>query len=190
MKKRDMKVEFETEMMKDKRDKLIQLLMDLMERQKQRAEDLQRMMGEMETSRVEEQENYWLIQYQKLLDSKPKGLEEAEKKLDSKVKEILTSCGGEEFIPLFAKKELTFKEVQYMEDKDLRELGVSSEYMRNKIKVCIEEYVAMDERIGAKLTKINYTNGDGAPSAPASNLDDSNPSAPSLPAPDNPEDAS
>ena len=61
--------------------------------------------------------------------------------------------------------------------------------MRNKIKVCIEEYVAMDERIGAKLTKINYTNGDGAPSAPASNLDDSNPSAPSLPAPDNPEDA-
>ena len=34
-------VEFETEMMKDKRDKLTQLLMDLMERQKQRAEDLQ-----------------------------------------------------------------------------------------------------------------------------------------------------
>merc|ERR1719315_655464 len=51
MKKRDMKVEFETEMMKDKRDKLTQLLMDLMERQKQRAEDLQRMMGEMETTR-------------------------------------------------------------------------------------------------------------------------------------------
>ena len=34
-------VEFETEMMADKRDKLTQLLMDLMERQKQRAEDLQ-----------------------------------------------------------------------------------------------------------------------------------------------------
>ena len=38
------------------------------------------------------------------------------------MKEILTSCGGEEFIPLFARKELTFKEVQYMEDKDLREV--------------------------------------------------------------------
>merc|ERR1711971_268006 len=37
MKKRDLKVEFETEMMKDKRDKLTQLLMDLMERQRQRA---------------------------------------------------------------------------------------------------------------------------------------------------------
>ena len=101
-----LQVEFETEMMKDKRDKLTQLLMDLMERQKQRAEDLQvhfisfhntscislisfplsqRMMGEMETTRVEEQENYWLIQYQKLLDSKPKGLEEAEGSMDPKV---------------------------------------------------------------------------------------------------------
>ena len=100
-----LQVEFETEMMKDKRDKLTQLLMDLMERQKQRAEDLQvhfltflmsivvqfvqRMMGEMETSRVEEQENYWLIQYQKLLDSKPKGLEEAEGSMDPKVKLML-----------------------------------------------------------------------------------------------------
>ena len=34
---------------------------------------------------MEEQENYWLIQYQKLLDSKPKGLEEAEGNMDPKV---------------------------------------------------------------------------------------------------------
>ena len=47
------------------------------------------MMGEMETTRVEEQENYWLIQYQKLLDSKPKGLEEAEGSMDPKVTVML-----------------------------------------------------------------------------------------------------
>ena len=47
------------------------------------------MMGEMETQRVEEQENYWLIQYQKLLDSKPKGLEEAEGSMDPKVTVML-----------------------------------------------------------------------------------------------------
>merc|ERR1711962_918889 len=96
MKKRDMKVEFETELMSAKRDKLTTLLVDLMERQKQRAEDLQKMMGEMETQRVEEQENYWLIQYQKLLDSKPKGVEQAELTLDAKVKNLLIGCGGEE----------------------------------------------------------------------------------------------
>ena len=56
-----------------------------MQRKQQRADDLQRMMQEMEEGKEKEQENYWLIQYQKLLDSKPKGLENAEKKLDSKV---------------------------------------------------------------------------------------------------------
>merc|ERR1719348_1872088 len=111
MKKRDMKVEFEMELMSEKRETLTKLLLDLMQRKQQRADDLQKMMQEMEDGKEKEQENYWLIQYQKLLDSKPKGLEAVEKKLDTKVKEILTSCGGEEFIPLFAKKELTFKEV-------------------------------------------------------------------------------
>ena len=112
------------------------------------------------------------------------------------VKELLTTCGGEEYIPLFAKKQLTFKEVQYMEDKDLKQvlnslkgmlrvhlilfqLGISSEYMRNKIRVCIDEYVGMEERMQAKLNKMeNGVNGDSAPSAPSSDLDHDIPSAP------------
>lgn len=73
------------ELMSEKRETLTKLLLDLMQRKQQRADDLQRMMQEMEEGKEKEQENYWLIQYQKLLDSKPKGLENAEKKLDSKV---------------------------------------------------------------------------------------------------------
>ena len=61
-------------MMVDKRETLTKLLLDLMEKKQQRADDLQKMMKDMETGKEEEQENYWLIQYQKLLDSKPKGL--------------------------------------------------------------------------------------------------------------------
>merc|ERR1719323_1481675 len=75
MKKRDMKVDFEMELMSEKRETLTKLLLDLMQRKQQRADDLQRMMQEMEDGKEKEQENYWLIQYQKLLDSKPKGLE-------------------------------------------------------------------------------------------------------------------
>ena len=71
--------------MAEKRETLTKLLLDLIGKKQQRAEDLQRMMQEMETGKEKEQENYWLIQYQKLLDSKPKGLEAAEDKLDSKV---------------------------------------------------------------------------------------------------------
>ena len=58
-----------------------------------------------------------------------------------------------------------------MEDKDLREvryggwssphtmrrflqMGISSEYMRNTIKVAIEEYSAMEDRLKEKISKI------------------------------------
>ena len=73
------------ELMGDKRETLTKLLLDLMEKKQQRADDLQKMMKDMETGKEEEQENYWLIQYQKLLDSKPKGLKNAENNLDTKV---------------------------------------------------------------------------------------------------------
>jgi len=179
MKKRDLKVEFETEMMKDKRDKLTQLLMDLMERQKQRAEDLQRMMGEMETTRVEEQENYWLIQYQKLLDSKPKGLEEAEGSMDPKVKQLLVNCGAEELVPVFAKKKVTFKEVAFLTEVDLKQMGISSEFLRRRVLSAIS---ALAQGEDSARTNLEGAGGSmkGAASAPSED-DESRESAPSAP---------
>merc|ERR1719209_875653 len=179
MKKRDMKVEFETEMMKDKRDKLTQLLMDLMERQKQRAEDLQRMMGEMETTRVEEQENYWLIQYQKLLDSKPKGLEEAEGSMDPKVKQLLVDCGAEELVPVFAKKKVTYKEVAFLTEVDLKQMGISSEFLRRRVLSAISGLAQGED---SARTKLEGGGGSmkGAASAPSED-EESREAAPSAP---------
>ena len=72
--------------MAEKRDTLTKLLLDLIEKKQARAEDLQKIMREMEGQKEKEHENYWLIQYQKLLDSKPAGLAAAEDKLDPKVR--------------------------------------------------------------------------------------------------------
>ena len=80
-----MQVEFERELMAEKREQLTKLLLDLMEKKQKRAEDLQVMMQEMEVGKAQDQENYWLIQYQKLLDSKPASLTEAEHQLDTQV---------------------------------------------------------------------------------------------------------
>merc|ERR1712106_88145 len=180
MKKRDMKVEFELEMMVDKRETLTKLLLDLMDKKQQRADDLQKMMKDLETGKEEEQENYWLIQYQKLLDSKPKGLESDEKNLDTKVKDLLSSCGGEEYLPLFAKKQVSMKELLFMEDKDLMELGVSSEYIRKKIKAIVDEYQEMGKKLTTKLSSLE--NGEPAdPSAPPTEMDELAPTAPALP---------
>ena len=45
----------------------------------------------------------------------------------------------------------------------ISQLGVSSEYMRSKIRVCVEEMVAMEQRLAAKLHQLEG----GDPSAPA-----------------------
>jgi len=183
MKKKDMKVEFEMQLMGEKRETLTKLLLDLMEKKQQRADDLQKMMKDMETGKEEEQENYWLIQYQKLLDSKPKGLENAEKNLDTKVRDLLSSCGGDEYLPLFAKKQISMKALLFMEDKDLKELGVSSEYIRKKIKAGVDEYQEMGERMKARFSSIE--NGETAdPSAPPTEMDEDVATAPALPSSD------
>ena len=108
--------------MKEKREALTNILMTLMEQQKKRAAELQKRMDEMEMRKDDEMDNYWLIQYQKLLDSKPKRLVEAEKDLDQVVKDLLIICGGEELIPLFAKKRINMKQLSHMDHKALEEV--------------------------------------------------------------------
>ena len=70
-----------------------------------------------------DQDNYWLIQYQKLLDAKPKGLLEAERAIDAKVKEVLEAAGAEEYVPVFALKAVTVSQLAAMSDKDLLEVS-------------------------------------------------------------------
>lgn len=65
-------MEFERDVMAEKRETLTKMLLQLMEQKEERAKELQNRLQELEQNRDEETENYWLIQYQKLLDSKPK----------------------------------------------------------------------------------------------------------------------
>ena len=69
-------VEFENEVMKEKREQLTAILVQLMDQKKERQEELTSRLKEMENSKSEEHDNYWLIQYQKLLDNKPKVLKD------------------------------------------------------------------------------------------------------------------
>lgn len=58
--------------MKEKRETLTQMLLALMEQKDARQNELKSRLNELEKHKSEETDNYWLIQYQKLLDSKPK----------------------------------------------------------------------------------------------------------------------
>ena len=60
--------------MREKRETLTGMLMALMEQKEARQAELTDRLTELEKHKSEETDNYWLIQYQKLLDSKPKVL--------------------------------------------------------------------------------------------------------------------
>lgn len=72
MTKKDLKVEFENDVMREKRETLTKMLVTLMEQKEERKTELTTRLNELEKHKSQETDNYWLIQYQKLLDSKPK----------------------------------------------------------------------------------------------------------------------
>jgi len=122
MTKKDLKMEFERDTMAEKRETLTKMLLQLMEQKSERAKELQSRLQEMEDHRNEETENYWLIQYQKLLDSKPKSMIQAEDNVEPALKKMLTDAGAEDYIPVFALKGITLKQLSYMKDKELSEV--------------------------------------------------------------------
>ena len=65
-------MEFENSVMAEKRETLSQMLVQLMDQKDERTKELQTRLRELEDQKSNETENYWLIQYQKLLDAKPK----------------------------------------------------------------------------------------------------------------------
>ena len=121
-----MQVDFECSVMDEKRETLTKMLMQLMDQKVERSKELQDRLQEMDDHRSQEQDNYWLIQYQKLLDAKPKRLVEAENSIDAKVKQILEAAGAEEYVPVFALKSVTVAQLAAMNDRDLSEVRQDS----------------------------------------------------------------
>lgn len=139
MTKKDLKVEFEKDVMREKRETLTGMLMALMDQKEARQAELNDRLTELEKHKSQETDNYWLIQYQKLLDSKPKGLLEAEQQIDPVLKSVLSKAGAEDYMAIFAMKGVTMKQASFMTDKELSELGVHNAYLRQRIITALEE---------------------------------------------------
>ena len=136
MTKKDLKVEFENDVMREKRETLTQMLMTLMDQKEARQAELSARLTELEKHKSEETDNYWLIQYQKLLDAKPKGLLEAEKAVDPELKELLVKAGAEDYVPVLAMKDINRKQISFMNDKQLSEV-ITIQFIFHYIEICI-----------------------------------------------------
>ncbi|KAJ8967571.1 hypothetical protein NQ317_001783 [Molorchus minor] len=77
----------------EKRINLSILLIDLLEQQKKRRNQLLSTLQTMELSNEDTIEDFWLKQYQRLLDKLPKGLSQAQKNIDINLAQILLMNG-------------------------------------------------------------------------------------------------
>lgn len=124
IKKKDLKINSELNILADHRIALASLLSDLMAAKEQREQELKERLQQMELKCAHEMEDFWLIQYQKLLDRKPKGVIAAELGVDKDVKIVLLDVPAVEYLPLFASKKISFRNLLNFTTRDFKKMGI------------------------------------------------------------------
>ncbi|XP_078282283.1 E3 ubiquitin-protein ligase LRSAM1 isoform X4 [Rhinoraja longicauda] len=136
---------------------------------------------EMEKKHETSQENYWLIQYQRLMDKKPLSLRAQEEGVEKALVDLLSALSADQYLPLFAQQRITLKMLRYMTMDDLEKMGVKESRLQRAILGRVEELLPDgDWRLPAVPAKDVAADWDKAePSAP--DEDEAGPSAPPQP---------
>uniref|UniRef100_A0A8D0G324 Leucine rich repeat and sterile alpha motif containing 1 n=1 Tax=Strix occidentalis caurina TaxID=311401 RepID=A0A8D0G324_STROC len=108
----------------EQRQALGYLLQQLLKEKKQREEELQQILLEMEAKSETKQENYWLIQYQRLLNQKPLSLKLQEEGLERQLVNLLIELSAEQYVPVFAHHQISLQTLSTMTASDLEKIGV------------------------------------------------------------------
>ncbi|XP_059721053.1 E3 ubiquitin-protein ligase LRSAM1 isoform X4 [Haemorhous mexicanus] len=109
---------------------LLQLTQLELKRQELDTETLQL---EMEAKSETKQENYWLIQYQRLLNQKPLSLKLQEKGLEQQLVTLLLELSAEQYVPIFAHHRISLETLSTMSASDLEKLGVTEAGLQHAI---------------------------------------------------------
>ncbi|XP_063289083.1 E3 ubiquitin-protein ligase LRSAM1 isoform X2 [Pelobates fuscus] len=103
---------------------LSELLQQLLKDKKQREEELLDVLRQMDAKSEANQENYWLIQYQRLLNQKPLSLRLQEEGLEQELVSLLKEVSAEKYLPIFAHHRFSLEMLEKMTPNDLKKLGV------------------------------------------------------------------
>uniref|UniRef100_A0A8B9FT49 Leucine rich repeat and sterile alpha motif containing 1 n=1 Tax=Amazona collaria TaxID=241587 RepID=A0A8B9FT49_9PSIT len=106
----------------EQRQALGYLLQQLLKEKKQREEELQQILLEMEAKSETHRENYWLIQYQRLLNQKPLSLKVQEEGLERPLVTLLTELSAEQYVPIFAHHRVSLRALSTMSASDLEKV--------------------------------------------------------------------
>ncbi|NXD02733.1 LRSM1 ligase, partial [Certhia familiaris] len=143
LKRQELDTETLQEVVTEQRRALGCLLQQLLKEKKQREEELQQILLEMEAKNETKQENYWLIQYQRLLNQKPLSLKLQEKGLEQQLVTLLLELSAEQYVPVFAHHRISLEMLSTMSASDLEKLGVTEAGLQHAILRRAQEILAV-----------------------------------------------
>ncbi|KAM4877698.1 E3 ubiquitin-protein ligase LRSAM1 isoform 2-T3 [Thomomys bottae] len=133
LKRKSLDTEALQEMVSQQRWALSSLLQQLLKEKKQREEELRGILMELEAKSETKQENYWLIQYQRLLNQKPLSLKLQEGGLERPLAALLVELSAEQYLPIFAHHRVSLDMLCHMSPADLAKIGVSEAGLQHEI---------------------------------------------------------
>lgn len=161
LKRKSLDTEALQEMVSEQRWALSHLLQQLLKEKQQREEELRAILVELEAKSETKQENYWLIQYQRLLDQKPLSLRLQEEGLEKPLVTLLGELSAEHYLPLFAHHRLSLDLLGRMSPGDLAKVGVSETGLQHEIlrraRALLEEARAQPELLEPPKDKVPGT---------------------------------
>ncbi|XP_052038178.1 E3 ubiquitin-protein ligase LRSAM1 [Apodemus sylvaticus] len=133
LKRKSLDTETLQEMISEQRWALSNLLQQLLKEKQQREEELRDILAELEAKSETKQENYWLIQYQRLLNQKPLSLKLQEEGMEQQLVALLVELSAECYLPLFAHHRISLDTLSRMSPGDLAKVGVSEAGLQHEI---------------------------------------------------------
>ncbi|XP_050763720.1 E3 ubiquitin-protein ligase LRSAM1 isoform X1 [Gymnogyps californianus] len=161
----------------EQRQALGYLLQQLLKEKKQREEELRQILLEMEAKSETKQENYWLIQYQRLLNQKPLSLKLQEEGLERQLVNLLIELSAEQYVPVFARHRISLQALSTMTASDLEKIGVMEAGLQRAIVKRAQEILAVAKTIPELLRTVDAE----VPAAPEPSAPFEEPPSPVVP---------
>uniref|UniRef100_A0A671V296 Leucine rich repeat and sterile alpha motif containing 1 n=1 Tax=Sparus aurata TaxID=8175 RepID=A0A671V296_SPAAU len=120
IKRRNLDAENLQEVLVEQRTALSDLLQQLLKQRDQREQELRQVLAEMERKSESNQQNYWMIQYQRLLDAKPLSLRMQEAGVEKELVNLLCKLSAQHYLPILAHHRVTTEALRHMNSSDLK----------------------------------------------------------------------
>uniref|UniRef100_A0A3Q4BAV2 SAM domain-containing protein n=1 Tax=Mola mola TaxID=94237 RepID=A0A3Q4BAV2_MOLML len=125
IKRRSLDSEDLQECLVEQRTALSDMLQQLLKQKHKREQELQQVLVEMELKSDSTQQNYWMIQYQRLLDAKPLSLRMQEAGVEKTLINLLCKLSAEHYLPILAHHRVTTEALRHMTSSDLKKIGIN-----------------------------------------------------------------